>query len=259
MCGGMGSTRTSSRLSRSVQSVNCIRLPRLQSLARMYVWWPGINKDIEQAVQKCAECQLHQATPPPAPLHPWSWPKHPWARLHLDYVGPVQGKMFIDTHSKWIEAVCTPNATSSTVIEELRTMFAQFCLPETVVIDNGTCFVSSEFEAFMQAHGIKHFTSSPHHPASNGLAERAVQVVKKGLKKITAGRIRDRLAKILMPHRITPQSTIGVSPAELLLGRSPRSRLDLLKPHTAERVEAKRQSHKKIARCKSCGLLLCCW
>ena len=30
MCGGLGSTRTSSKLSRSVQSVNCIRLPRLQ-------------------------------------------------------------------------------------------------------------------------------------------------------------------------------------------------------------------------------------
>ena len=59
-------------------------IARMKSLARMYVWWPGINKDIEQAVQKCAECQLHQATPPPAPLHPWVWPKRPWARLHLD-------------------------------------------------------------------------------------------------------------------------------------------------------------------------------
>ena len=40
-------------------------IARMKSLARMYVWWPGINKDIEQAVQKCAQCQLHQATPPP--------------------------------------------------------------------------------------------------------------------------------------------------------------------------------------------------
>jgi len=36
-----------------------------------------------------------------------------------------------------------------------------------------------------------------------------------------------------------------VTPAELLLGRCPRSRLDLLKPHTAERVENKQLQQKK--------------
>ena len=143
----------------------------------------------------------------------------------------------IDAHSKWIEAFCTPTATSSAVIQELRTMFARFGLPETIVTDNGTCFVSAEFESFLEGNGIKHVTSAPYHPASNGLAERAVQIVKKGLKKLVSGSICDRLAKSLMAYRLTPQSTTGISPAELLLGRRPRSRLDLLKPHTAERVE----------------------
>ena len=209
-------------------------------LARMYVWWPGISQDIEQTVRGCMECQVHQSSPAHAPLHPWSWPTHPWARLHLDYAGPVQGKMYlalIDAHSKWIEAFCTPTATSSAVIQELRTMFARFGLPETIVTDNGTCFVSAEFESFLEGNGIKHVTSAPYHPASNGLAERAVQIVKKGLKKLVSGSICDRLAKSLMAYRLTPQSTTGISPAELLLGRRPRSRLDLLKPHTAERVE----------------------
>ena len=103
-------------------------------------------------------CQLHQSTPSVAPLHPWSWPTRPWARLHLDYAGPVQGKMIlvmVDAHSKWIEAICTPNATSTAVIEELRTIFAQFGIPETVVTDNGTCFVSAEIEAFFKSNGRK--------------------------------------------------------------------------------------------------------
>lgn len=75
-------------------------------------------------------------------------------------------------------------------------MFARFGIPETVVTDNGTCFVSAEFEAFLRKNGIKHFTSVPYHPASNGMAERAVQIVKKGLKKISKGSISERLAKI---------------------------------------------------------------
>ena len=129
---------------------------------------------------------------------------------------------------------------------QLQTFFAHFGIPETVVTDNGTCFVSAEFESFLASNGIKHLTSAPYHPTSNGLAERAVQIVKKGLKKIKQGHIRNRLAQILLTYRLTPQTTTGVSPSELLLGRRSRSRLDLLKPHTAERVEQKQLEQKRI-------------
>ena len=196
-------------------------MARMKALARMYVWWPGLNDDIEKTVRQCTECQLNQPTPA-APLQPWQWPTRPWKRLHLDYAGPVKGKMYliiIDAHSKWIEAVCTPSATSAAVIEELRVLFAQFGLPDTKVNDNGTCFVSAEFKAYLTKNGIKQITSAPYYPATNGMAERAVQIVKQGLKKITQGNIRTHLAKILKAYRITPHSTTGLSPAEMLLGR----------------------------------------
>ena len=94
-------------------------MSRMKSLARMYVWWPGLDADIEETVRGCEECQLTQSSPPVAPLHPWKWPARPWARLHLDYAGPFLGKMFlvlIDAHSKWIEVFCTPTSTSAAVI-----------------------------------------------------------------------------------------------------------------------------------------------
>ena len=149
--------------------------------------------------------------------------------------------VIIDAHSKWIEAIHTSNATSTTVIEELREKFAQFGLPQTIVTDSGPCFTSSDFELFLSSNGIHHLTTAPYHPASNGLAERAVQIIKKGLKKIK-GTFRSRLARTLFPYRITPQTTTSVSPAELLLNRRPRSKLDLLHPNLAERVESKQQS-----------------
>ncbi len=152
--------------------------------------------------------------------------------------------VLIDAHSKWVEAFCTPSSTSSAVIEELRPLFAKFGLPETIVTDNGTCFVSEEFEGFLAYNGIHHVTSAPYHPASNGLAERAVQIVKRGLKKTVSGSAKARLAKFLFAYRLAPQTTTGVSPAELLLGRRPRSRLDILRPLTAERVE-NQQLHQK--------------
>ena len=53
-----------------------------------------------------------------------------------------------------------------------------------------------------------------------------------------------RLAKVLLTYRVTPQSTTGLTPAELLLGRKLCIRLDLLKPNTAERVERKQEKQK---------------
>ena len=82
----------------------------------MYVWWPGIDTDVEKMV-KCESCQAVQSMPPLAPLHPWRWPTRPWSR---DYAGPFLGRMFlvlIDAHSKWIEAYATSSATSSVVTQ----------------------------------------------------------------------------------------------------------------------------------------------
>ena len=235
-------------------------MTRMKALARMYVWWPGSDKDIEDSVSSCSDCQINQSAPPSAPLHPWSWSTKPWVRLHLDFAGPFLGKMYlvlIDSHSKWIEAFPTSSATSSVVMEHLRTTFAQFGIPETVVTDNGPCFVSAEFESFLVANGIKHITSAPYHPASNGLAERAVQILKRGLKKVTEGSLSTRMAKVLLTYRMTPQSTTGASPAELLLGRQPRTRLDLLRPKLEERVRNKqwqqKATHDSTARAREFG------
>ena len=141
------------------------------------------------------------------------------------------------------------------VIEELRSTFARFGLPELIVTDNGPCFTSEEFGLFVRKNSIKHVTSAPYHPASNGLAERAVQLIKRGLKKVVDGTLRTRIATVLCSHRITPQATTGVPPSELLLGRRLRTRLDLMIPNTAGYVEKKqlqqKQTHDATAKPRS--------
>ena len=47
---------------------------RMKSLARGYIWWPGIDKDIETCVKECKACQSVSKQPPVVPLHPWGWP-----------------------------------------------------------------------------------------------------------------------------------------------------------------------------------------
>ena len=111
------------------------------------------------------------------------------------------------------------NATSLVTIEHFRAMFATHGLPEMLVTDNGTPFVSEEIEQFYKQNGICHVRSAPYHPATNGLAERAVQTVKDFRKKETKGSLQTRVSQFLMQHRITPHTVTGVATSELLMGR----------------------------------------
>ena len=138
-------------------------------------------------------------------------------------------------------------ATSHVTIEHLQTLFATHGIPEVIVSDNGIQFTSAEFSQFMTKNGIRHVKTAPYHPLSNGLAERAVKTFKEGIKKCRSESesIECCLARILFQYRITPHSTTGISPSELLFGRRIRSHLDLMQPDLASHVEAKQRAQKK--------------
>ena len=59
--------------------------------------------------------------------------------------------------------------------------------------DNGPLFKSESFCQFVSLNGIQHLTSAPYHPASNGLAERAVQTFKNAMKKLSGGSVQDQV------------------------------------------------------------------
>ena len=222
-------------------------ISRIKGLARSVVWWPGIDADLEKKVKECTSCQDNPKSPAPAPLHPWDWPEHPWARIHIDHAGPFLGKTFlivVDAHSKWMAVVIVPSTTSQATIKALRTNFATHGLPVILVSDNGTAFTSEEFQEFTKRYGIRHVKSAPYHPASNGLAERAVQTFKEGMKRGTTADLGTRLTRFLFQYQITPHTTTGISPAELLMGQRPRCPLDLMRPQVSSRVRASRERQK---------------
>ena len=205
---------------------------KMKSIARRVCWWPKIDSDIESFVQNCGNCQSQVSLPSLSTVHPWEWPGIPWHRIHVDYAGPINGKMYliiIDSFSKWLEIIPTESATAEVTIKALREVMSRWGLPLMLVSDNGPCFTSYEFAEFCKHNHIKHITVSPHHPASNGLAERAVQVFKRGVKKLS-GIIDDNIAHFLLYYRSTPQNTTGESPSFLMLNRQIRTRVDIMLP-----------------------------
>ncbi len=228
---------------------------RMKACARNYLWYPGIDSDIEDCVSSCESCAAVQKSPPVAPLHPWRPSGQTWERIHIDFA-EFQGLYYliiVCANTKWLEAVMMQSITTAKTIRALRSKFAQFGIPDEIVSDNGPQFTSSEFATFMTANGIQHTRVPPYHPASNGQAERNVATIKSALKKhfLDSKRadsqvtIEERLDSFLLMYRTTPHATTGVSPAELFLKRRPKTRFDLLKPNLKSTIQEAQDVQKR--------------
>ena len=57
----------------------------MKAIARSFMWWPGLDREIELVVKSCTVCQNVRSLPPKVPLHPWKWPSRPFQRVHIDF------------------------------------------------------------------------------------------------------------------------------------------------------------------------------
>lgn len=207
---------------------------KMKQLARRYVYWRKIDFDIEQLVKSCKQCALIKNTPTKVPFHSWSEAEENFERIHIDYAGPYQGYQFlvvIDAKSKWIEIKYTRNAPSTeSTIQMLKQIFTFHGLPRIIVSDNASIFQSEKFKLFCANNGIFQNFIAPGHPATNGLAERMVQMLKMKLAAMNENAPMEiKINEILYKYRSTPLAS-GKTPSELYLGRNIRTKLDSLKP-----------------------------
>ncbi|XP_015263543.1 PREDICTED: uncharacterized protein K02A2.6-like [Gekko japonicus] len=209
---------------------------RMKGLARSYVWWPGIDAEVEAWVKRCQTCQAVRPSPPGAPHSSWESTRTPWSRLHIDFAGPFHGLLFlvtVDSYTKWLEISPVSATSTKATIRALRKIFATHGLPDTIVSDNGTAFTSEEFRQFLSGNLIQHIRTAPFHPATNGQAERMVRTAKEALSRLSEGDWECRIARFLLAQRTTPNPVSGRCPAELLMGRRPTILLDRLHPDRA--------------------------
>lgn len=207
--------------------------------ARSRFWFPGIDEAVETMIGSCDICIQLRPSPPRAPIAHWKYPSVPFHRIHIDYLGPIKGCVYlviVDAYTKWVEVYNMNTATSTAaVISKLYDCMARFGVPATIVSDNGTAFCSREFDLFCATNGITHLTSPVYHAPSNGQAESLVKVVKKAIKSCllssnSCKEVSIKLLKHLMDYRNSVHTTTGVSPAEMMFGHKLRSRLDLIDP-----------------------------
>jgi transposase InsO family protein len=197
-------------------------IEKCRARARTAVFWIGINADIKSLVDNCEHCCKFRI-PRREPLLPTQLPRRPWQRIAADFCD-FNGKDYLivtDYYSRYIEICNMPSTTSSATTRALMSLYARHGLPEEIGTDNGPQFTSQEFQAFNEKWDIRHTTSSPLYPQSNGEAESAVKVAKSILRQ-------DDVQLALLTYRSTPLPFLGYSPAQLLMGRQLRSSLPIL-------------------------------
>ena len=101
--------------------------------------------------------------------------------------------------------------------DHLTDLFSVEGYPDEIVSDNGPPFSSKEFARFLSGLGIKHTTSSPGYPCSNGFIECHIQIVKTMLSKCSNTQ---SFQEVLVDLRMTHIGTGLPSPAEILHGRN---------------------------------------
>ena len=209
----------------------------------MHFFWPGMHADV---VRYCRSCEQCQRTSPKGkvtkvPLGSTPLIDEPFRRVAMDLVGPIEpatsrGNRFIltvvDYATRYPEAVALRRIDTQTVAEALVDIYSRVGIPREVLTDRGSQFTSELMREVSRLLSIRQMTTTPYHPACNGLVERFNGTLKSMLRKMCEEQPKDwdrYLNPLLFAYREAVQESTGFSPFELLFGRVVRGPLAILR------------------------------
>ena len=206
-------------------------------------FWPNMTRDIIEWVKSCKTCQVSGKPGTnirKAPLKPLPIVHTPFSKIQIDCVGPVPrssaGHEYMLTiiclSTRYPEAIPLGSIRGDKIVDELVKFFSRFGWPTVIQSDNGSNFKGNLFENFCNQNGIKHVTSVPYHPESQGAVERYHQSLKAMLNTCATENPKSwhtLLPQLLYCSRTTIHTSLGFSPAELVFGHEMRGPLEVIK------------------------------
>ena len=194
------------------------------------MYWLGMNEQLEQLIINCQLCIKYSRskdknTPNTALGH--EIPSVPWSKVATDifHFKSRSYLLVVDYTSRFPIVREIKSMSTQHIADHFRLIFSEYGWPDTLVSDNGPCYVAKAFTTLMKEYTVNHITSSPYYPQSNGMAEKNVQIVKNLFYK--AKDEGTDIYKCLMIYRNTPLASTSKSPMQLLKQRSARSQLPM--------------------------------
>jgi transposase InsO family protein len=233
---------------------------RSEMLARVHDSHMGIEKCrrrerdiIFWSFSKCDICQEHQSSNPKETIIESPLTSRPWETVATDLFHWEQKDylLVVDYYSRYVEVAKLDDTKRRTVVNHTKSIFARHGIPSVVRSDNGPQYTAQEYKKFSKEWLFERQTSSPYYPKSNGLAEKAVQTVKRLLTKAKVDAKDPYLS--LLEYRNTPIDDVG-SPSQLLMSRRLQSILQtttsqlqpqIVNPKVVEVKLRKKQEHQK--------------
>lgn len=108
--------------------------------AREVMYWPGMTKQIQEAIELCSICNQFKKSQPREPLKSHPIPKRPWQRVGGD-IFELNNKHYlilVDYFSSFVEIAQLTSQTSKNVIRHCKNNFARYGIPDTLVVDCGS-------------------------------------------------------------------------------------------------------------------------
>ena len=208
---------------------------RMQSL----LYWPNLSLDVKTFTKHCQVCQVYKPEGrKTAGMLQQTIVSQPWEMLGVDIMGPFPRStkqneyllVFVDYYSKWVELFALRQVTGKTVSSILiREILTRWGVPEYVLSDRGSQFVSDVFEETCQRWNLKHKLTTSYHPQTN-LTERVNRTLKTMIASYVESQHKNwdqHLHEFRFALNSSVQESIGVTPGELNLSRPLRGPLDL--------------------------------
>ena len=194
------------------------------------VYWPGLNDQLEKLVLNCQLCLKYSQSK--CKLTPdmslgQEIPTFPWTKLATNIFHFEGDSYLLLVHytSRYPIIYKLTSMTAQHVIGHLKVIFSECGWPNTIVSDNGPCYMAEAFTKTMQKYRVIHITSSHHYPQSNGLAEKFVQTVK-SLFYRARGEGADMYNSLMIYHNMPLTSNLQ-SPIQILQDRTARLQLPM--------------------------------
>ncbi|XP_012940972.1 uncharacterized protein K02A2.6-like [Aplysia californica] len=230
---------------------------KTKQLLREKVWFPHIDRQVENTVKSCLACLSTIPEHHSEPQRMTPLPTKPWSEVSIDFCGPFPSGDYllvvIDDYSRFPEVEILSSTSARATIPKLDSIFARHGVPHTVKSDNGPPFSSYEFKQFASQLGCKHRRITPLWPQANGGVERCMRMLKKTVQSahIEGKPWKQELYHFLRNYRATPHISTGVSPAEALFKRNIRVKLpqidSLMIPPTTDNDIHQHDTNKKGA------------
>ncbi|XP_049279570.1 uncharacterized protein K02A2.6-like [Anopheles funestus] len=201
---------------------------------REKVWWPHMDRDIENRAQECAGCALVSRQGPPEPMQRKEMPARPWQELAMDFFTAKECGTFlvvVDYFSRFLTVTEMNSTSAAKTINCLEIIFRHHTYPETIRSDNGPPFASEEFSDYCRSRNIRLVRTIPYWPQMNGLVERQNQGILRTLRiaKALKQDWRKALEEYVYAYNTAPHSVTNKSPMELLTGRPVKDLLPSLR------------------------------